>query len=490
MRSNVKRRGQQRHREWTSSFRDRGLRRMGWLLPLLLAIAVAGGAWAEEGEVADVPTAVCTLDGLRLTTSAGEQRIPLPGRCVAAHGDRSLTLVAGGADGAWVVHHSEGEVPWVVAIPTTGAVIDVRLRDGYAMLTEQVDQVRLVDLEQLARAAEARVATAPGETEGTDGADAVVEPHMIRIGTVFAVRGPRVFVGGDGVSDGPVVGDWISVVRRAVPRDLDPTSGRVLVRGQPGYESVIRVVGNDGTQLVAEVGRGDQARIGDEVYAGGALEPTERLTDPRPARPLAQVGIELVPAVSLSDPGVVGLGRAWVSYSFGFPMRVELALRQGVVALPRNGDPVAGGAAEVLASLDLPAFEIGLTAGYQRFENPGGGVLLGHYLRFGYRDGFLIEVRTRFLLPPADFFGGVEGRIVIPMDRLASMTLEGGGGSSVGFALIGVQIHAIGQGGRGSLLLNPGVGFVLNQWEERSGYDHRSTQLAGPAIAMRVEYRP
>jgi len=160
-----------------------------------------------------------------------------------------------------------------------------------------------------------------------------------------------------------------------------------------------------------------------------------------------------------------------------------------MLTVPRDDAARATGAAEVLASLDLPAFELGLTMGWQSFNENTTGLLLGHYLRWGYRDGFLIEVRTRFLLPPADFFGGVEGRMVIPMDRRASMTLAGGGGSSVGFGLIGVQIHAIGQGGRGSLLLNPAVGFLHTQWWSE-GHDGRYHALTGPAVSLRVEYRP
>ncbi len=477
MRPFVHRRGQICQPEWTH--------RLAALSCALILAAAAPAAAADGDGAGPRPGVACGLDGLVVTTADGPVVVPLPGRCASADGDGRRAVVAGGADGAWLVEDGAGAVPRVTPVPSTGVVADVALRDGYLLVTEQVDQVRWVNLEQLLRSvsAAASVDAPPGEG-GPE------EPARTRIGTVVDIRGPRVFVAGDGIEDGPADGDWIAVVRPPVPKEVDPATGRLRERGEPGYESVIRVVGNDGSQLVAEVGRGDRVRLGDRVYTGGALEPTEQLTDPHPIRPLTQVGVELVPAVSLSDPGVVGLGRAWASYSFGFPMRVEIALRQGVLAVPRGGEAVVGGAAEVLASLDLPAFEIGLTGGYQRFENPGGGVLLGHYLRFGYRDGFLVEVRTRFLLPPADFFGGVEGRIVIPMDRLASLTLEGGGGSSVGFALIGVQVHAIGQGGRGSLLINPGVGFVLNQWVERGTFDDRWHELAGPAIAMRVEYRP
>ncbi|MDP7112278.1 MAG: hypothetical protein QGH45_09950, partial [Myxococcota bacterium] len=348
MGSIVKCRGPLCRRQWTVAC-------LGGVLAALLSLGLASSAAAGEGEGGDgaVSSALCTLEGLRVTGETGEQLIPLPGRCVAAHGDGEQTVVAGGADGAWLVDHPAGQAAQVTPIPSMGVVLDVQLRDGYALLTEQVDQVRVVDLEGLVRAAAERAT--PVEVAAGDAADPDdIEPaRRLRVGTVVAVRGPRVFVAGDGIVDGPTFGDWIAVVRPTIPRDVDPATGQLRNRGQPGYESVIRVVGNDGQQLVAEVGRGDRARLGDEVYAGSSLEPTERLADPRPIRPLPAVGVELVPAISLSDPGVVGLGRAWVSYSFRFPMRVEVALRQGVLAVPRDGGPVVGGAAEVLASLDL-----------------------------------------------------------------------------------------------------------------------------------------
>jgi hypothetical protein len=459
------------------------LRCVVWLVVAAFAVA-ALPAYAQAGD-APAPRPRCVEGGLALSSG---QVVPLPGPCLAVHSDGDQTAVAGGEAGAWLVRHGADTAPEILAIPSAGTVTAVRLDGDLLAVSERVDTVRWIDLAYLAAPTAPEIVADRTPPEDGEPATEVEQPRTL-IGHVSVVRGPRVFVVGAGVADAPVSGGRVAVVHAEVPRLVDPASGRVQTRGEAGYESVLTVQGNDGTQLVAELGRGDRAAVGDEVYVGKELVLTESIADPFPSRPLAQVGVELVPGVSLAESGVMGLGRAWVSYSFQFPMRVEIALRQGMLTVPRDDGARATGAAEVLASLDLPAFELGLTMGWQSFNEDTTGLLLGHYLRWGYRDGFLIELRTRFLLPPADFFGGVEGRVVIPMDRRASMTLAGGGGSSVGFGLIGVQLHAIGQGGRGSLLLNPAVGFLHTQWWD-DGPEHRYHALTGPAVSLRVEYRP
>ncbi len=479
---------------------SRHLRPLATTAVLLLMLLPASPSRAQED-------AVTCADGVLLL---GERSIPLPEPCAQIDSADGWTAVATTGGAVFLVDAGGSLHP----VPTGGPVLRVGFVGRMLAVTERVDQVRLVDPMAVAAAASAPLEPAALAVEGADavtsaagGPDASSaatlpssadeEPPAV-VGTVVEVRGPRVFVEGPGVEQGPVPGDWIAVCRDAVARQEDPTTGRVVERGDPGNRSVIRVRGNDGTRLVAELGRGDRARVGDAVTTAPGMEPTEELVTPRAHRDLLMVGTQVIPAVSLADPGVAGFGRVWASYAFRFPMRVEVALRQGMLGVPSTGQTFARGAVDGTVSLDLPGFEIGLSVGWQQFNEQTTGVLLGHYLRWGFRDGFLFEVRTRFLLPPANVLGGIEGRVLIPMDRVASMTLSGGGGSSIGYGLVGVELRARGQGGHGTLLINPAVGFLLTEWWEdveitangETTIDTRYRQLAGPGLSLRVEYRP
>jgi len=73
MHSIVKRRGQDRHREWTPApARSRPGRALA--APLLVGLAMWGVSSAATAEDAAPPAeswAICTLDGLRVTTATG-----------------------------------------------------------------------------------------------------------------------------------------------------------------------------------------------------------------------------------------------------------------------------------------------------------------------------------------------------------------------------------------------------------------------------------
>ncbi len=470
------------------------------VLPVLLLLVPAAGSAAPAAEGPR-----CAEGGLALPGDDGERVVTLPGPCLAVSTDGDRSAVAAGAAGAFVVDHPAGSPPRIRVVATTGRVEGTLLRGDLLALTEALTAVRWVDLRSLEE--EAIPEEPDREAESDDAVAAVV-------GEVVRVRGPRVFVEGLGLADAPGPGGLVRVRNEGRPRQLDPETGRLLDRGIAGYTSVLRVVAKDPTQLVAELGRGDRARVGDAVDRAEGLEPTEELMTPTSSRPALTASVQLTPAVSLEGPGVLGLGRVTVGFIFPIPLRIEAALRQGFVAVPTDGLPGHSGyALEGLATLDLDPFEVGLAVGYQRFRGPTTGLVLGHYIRAGFRDGLCFEVHTRFLLGTDNPFGGVEGRGQIPLGRSAWLSLEGGGGSSIGFGLVGTRIQLRGQGGRGSWSINPAVGFAgtwygksvpwaeycearPDDWdcdpeneEVQQGPVELWNTMVGPAISVTVEAR-
>jgi len=254
---------------------------------------------------------------------------------------------------------------------------------------------------------------------------------------------------------------------------------------------VLPISGNNGQRLLAELGRGDRAEANDEVWFDPEAEPSATLLDPADSRGLVIVFAELGPAVSVTrNKGASMMGRIGASYLFPIPLRIELAVRQAAFAIPAGGGGFAEAAVEGLVSLDFAPFELGLSTGYQSFANSHTGWTIGQYLRAGHRDGLFVELRARFMPLNSDFFGGIEGRQIIPMVPRLSLSLAGGGGSGVGFGHVGVEIHVTGQGRRGTLLLNPALGFQHVQWDTSDEGADRFHALTGPSVVLRVEWRP
>ncbi len=459
-------------------------------LCLLIALAAPRAAGADDA--AEVPWCEGAILFLPRPPEPPAQ-ILLPAQCLQAATEGHRTAIAAGEAGALLVNHLDPDRPTVVLVPTVGNVTGVELRDGALTVMEALSVSRYVVVLDDGSVAAPAIPPEPVQVELPI---AQVPGERVRIGEVERLSGRRAVVRRD--PDGPplLMGSLVAVHRPGIPSAVDPTSGRVR-RGRQGRTRVVPIDSATDQHVVLLLGRGDVVKRGDEVLWGGSIGPaTARIVSPGSWRNQLSFLLELTPGFSLSvwSPGYHVAGRLRAAWALPIPMRLEVGLEHVSLGFVPDGRPFVGGDVQVLAELDLEPFGMGISGGYQSLGLDHTGVTLGGQVRVGFRDGLHVDVRARFLVGANDPFGGVEGRGVIPFTDLVGLSLEGGGGSGQGFARLGLVVHAFGQGGPGTLLVNPGLGLQVMGW---TGLADRSdvwsgTRIShvGPSVTLRIEWRP
>ena len=468
---------------------------MRWLLAA--ALLLGGVAQAEDGVIP--PPNVPWCDGATLLVPRDGEvptEIPLPAPCLQSATDGTRTAVALGEAGAALVEHADPSRPTVVLVPTVGIITGVDFDDGALAVTEAVSVVRSVVVSD---AGEVLVPTAPApepEPVVVDAPLPIVEhpDKRARVGAVARVQGRRAVVARDAGTAAPPDGALVAVVRPS--QQTSVVDGRVRP-GRKGRAHIVEVDAVTDAHLVLLLGRGDVVRRGDVVYWGGNTGArTARIVGPKPWRNQLSFVLEPSPGFSASvwSPGSHVQGRLRVAYALPVPVRFEVGLEHFSLGFVPDGQPFVGGDVQVTAELDLAPFGLGISGGYQSLGLDHTGGTIGGYLRGGFRDGLHMEVRARFVIGGNNAFGGVEGRGVIPFSDSVGLSLEGGGGSRQGFGRIGIVLHPFGQGGPGTLILNPSLGMQIMGWTGLSDrgdpWSGSRVNHVGPAVSVRVEWRP
>jgi len=150
-----------------------------------------------------------------------------------------------------------------------------------------------------------------------------------------------------------------------------------------------------------------------------------------------------------------------------------------------------------LAGYGHPLFEIGLGAGTMRFEEDcwdgssyregfGMGLILSQTVRFGALDGlhaaFINDVLLRDEGSGNEFvWGGMTGRLQVPMRNGAWLVFRGGGGlGGDAWGEAGVKLMVRGEGGRGTLFVTPSIGGAALTFEASVG---------GPMVGLSLDWR-
>lgn len=466
---------------------------------LLLSLTTAAEAQELPAEPAgptdveapsDAPaTPACDGAALLLPGSDEPLRVELPAPCLDVAFTDSVVVVALGTAGAALVDPL-ADPPTPVLLPTLGAVVGVAIEADRILLRESVEVTRSVD------ASGQPLGSALGAPTIPDAPPEPVAPPPPEeaVGTVVALRGRRAVVE---LLPGaaPLLDDQVVTVR--TPTTRTRMVGRVVVPGRSRKDRVVPVdlATDEGGLLL--LGRGDVVRPGDEVVVGGpARRLSRRLIGPTPWRNQLGIDLTLVGGVSANvwSRGGHFMGRARVWYAAPVPVRFEISTEHLPVAAGEGAKPWAGGDLQGLVELDLPFFGVGVSGGYQWLHLNHSGPTVGALVRGGFRDGMHLEVRARFLPGAPNPFGGVEGQGVIPFSQGVGLVLQGGGGSQIGFARIGLRLHVFGQGGPGTLVLAPMVGMSLVGYQVLSDPDQPFSGTAynqvGPSLGLGIELRP
>ena len=469
------------------------------LLAFLLALPSGAGAQEEQPDAAATPM-IPWCDGTALVVPVAWDepvRVPLPARCLQSATDGHRTAVAGGEAGAFLILHADPHAPTVVLVPTVGVITGVDFDDGALAVTEALTVHRMVLVGPEGDILVPSVTPPPPPEPPVVDAElplATPPATRTRIGVVHTVRGRRAIATREEGPAPPPEGTLVAAHRGRTKTSV--VSG-TLRPGRKGSTSVVEVEAVTDDAVILMLGRGDVVRPGAEVLWGGTMgSRTARLAGPTPWRNQLAFVLELAPGLSAStwSPGTHVMGRLRAAWALPIPMRVEVGLEHFSLGFTPDGAVWSGGDVQFTAELDLAPFGIGLSGGYQDLGLSHAGPTVGGYVRGGFRDGLHLELRARFVVGASNNLGGIEGRGVIPFNDLVGLTLEAGGGSDQGYARIGIVVYPFGQGGSGTLILNPSLGMSLMGWtglgDRGDPWSGTTVNHVGPAATVRVEWRP
>lgn len=274
--------------------------------------------------------------------------------------------------------------------------------------------------------------------------------------------------------------------------EMSPPEGDVTRTAVVG-----RVVDVRETSAELEIGFGEVVRVGD-VAATTARGATRVLEAPAHLRSMIVVAGALRLFVPIDALGAGGLGDLSLTWHADIPfsLRARVAPVHGIgISVSRDGRQEAWGlygAAMLEAAFDSQYFAIGLGLGVAQARAPtffgdGGrppGFAIQPVVRGGAIDGFHVEARPLILVVDDAFeFGGFEGEFQIAVHPGAWIRARGAGWiAGSGFADLGVRFALEGNGGDGTVLLTPTIGW--------SGIDVRGRGfLSGPSVGVSLEVR-
>lgn len=252
--------------------------------------------------------------------------------------------------------------------------------------------------------------------------------------------------------------------------------------------------------IEVDIGFGETVRVGDRVRrtAGGT---TARPLDPPEQRRTVSVGGHVGVLIDAAGIGAVAdLELRWRS-DLPFALRARVfpftTLYVGhTTDVPEHGGALVGGGS-VDAMLDTTYFAVGVGIGFGQYTtrlsrtplDPSADQRVGFAvlptLRAGPVDGLSLELTGNILAVVDEFrFGGLDGRVRIPVAPGFWIELRGGGWPS-GLALAegGLRIAAEGNGGPGTIFVTPMVGFA---GIDTGNHGFRSGPIIGIAVEGRV----
>lgn len=252
----------------------------------------------------------------------------------------------------------------------------------------------------------------------------------------------------------------------------------------------------------------DRARVqlglNEDVPSGATAQPTR---DPltrslvAPPRPNGQwhLGLHARPFLALEDLAFGMLSQVEVGYRGEAEWHVRaLAEPLGFTAGKDAG--LGAVSAVAAASYDHWLFEIGAGVGATRVaesQSPGEGPRMAFTImplvRLGALDGLHLDVHNGFVIVEDKFrYGSTTGTIQIPLARPVALQLRGGGGiSGYAFGEVGLRVLAAGNGGEGTVFINPSLGaaFMFGDHDCTATYC-QSKSYGGPMAGLGLEWRP
>ncbi len=496
---------------------------MPWARALLLVCAGSLCAWPAAADVPPAPAAEVAA-------------VAVPAELVL-HRVAGTLLVGATADGKLVTYDiSDPRTPQKRGERDLGGtIVDLRVTDGvvFAVVAEQRVQAFAVaeggKLEAWRPVAVASPnAVAPAAPPARAAASAV-------LGKVATAHGGSVLIELD--SAGTLrPGDHVLIRSQSVETRLNLFSGKEEAAVTNAPVAVLEVRQVQGTRAIAELGRGDNASVGDTV------EVTDRPAS-RSSIFAGRAGYDtwaratLRPMLNFGKVDVASVTELAFGYYWQF-LHLQARVAPLGFSVPHGVDAAN---MQVIVSYSNDLFEFGLGTGYfrhefqtlndydcssngfltgsvasadssggavhpQRFNCAQSGPTVVQHLRLGAIDGLNLRVTDTVTISSGQFrWGYLEGSLDIPLTRELNLYGAGGGTTGLGWGEVGMRTYLRGVGGHGTLILSTGIGGSSLRTSEifggelqtipgRSGanstsYINEQNSVGGLHIAVGLEYR-
>lgn len=385
-----------------------------------------------------------------------------------------------------------------------GQILDLRLGDGVVFAVVGRHEVQAFVLGGAGGLDDYRPILEVGLAGGASATAAAETSAKAVVGRVATVREGRLLIDLDGT--GTVrPGDRLLVrsQQREIRLNLFSNREEEVVSNAP--VAVIEVRQVQGNRALADLGRGEQANIGDSV------EPTLRPANPTPV--LAErVGHDawirgtLRPMFNFGEVNVASLTDLAGGWYYG-PLHLQARLSPLGLSAPQS---VNLANFHILAGYQNDVAEFAVGGGYffNRFQaryegqcDDGGIVALKssdaavgsgavsepprytcrqagpsvvQQLRLGSVDGVNLRLTNSLAIDSGKFrFGYLEGSFDFPVARSINLYVAGGGSAGAQFGEVGTRTYFRGVGGRDTLILTTGIG----------GSSMRTNALFGGTVA-------
>lgn len=474
--------------------------------------APAGGeADAGDSGTTEPSGAPAAQAGLEASISLAEATYP-PGLLPADWEDPStyepavssgpFALVARGYEGLAILARAPDGATRQLALVGQGLDIEgVRWVGDAALARTRRGEALLLDVQDPAFPRVLLLLPAGAREDGNEGiarrsrSDVPLPPERIE-GAVVEVRGGHAVI--DRGSDhglGTGMHMRVESLQPIKVRDMD--SGQTVTRPSGEILAVAEVVEVSAGRAKLALGPGDDARVGDRVVSCGETLTADWATPTRTGGMLTIEGA-IRPFLGVNTLAFGMINDLRVSYRFGVPFKLTLALDPFGLVVGRDGSGLPGHAG-VIGALDADYFGFGFGVGYAWSLAKQTGVSFRQGFRFGAYDGVMFEGSNEFILAlptpegydgptrsEAEFiWGGARGIFRWPTGPRSRMALEGGGAvNGYAFGLLDLYVALAGTGGPGTfwLRVGGGVGWLWDNPAEHSmpsGNDGHADEAAG-----------
>ncbi len=284
------------------------------------------------------------------------------------------------------------------------------------------------------------------------------------------------------------------------------TGGTPASEEQPLAVGLVTAVSEDRVRV--RLGRNE--RVPGDARARPTDAPTTGSTfaPPRVAG-LWEAAFMVRPFLTLDAFGFGAVSDLRVTYRDERGFAVHAAVEPLGLGFADEGTVVAGDGT-ITASYDTRLFELGLGVGVASNDEAQAveraGLSIRQIGRLGARDGVNLEVRNTFLLfeevgyESAFRYGATVATATTPLTPRFALFARGGGGV-IGFAFgeLGLRVLAVGNGDRGSLLIDAALGgAVVRDRDQQCRVEGQgewaweqceTVNLGGPMIGLGMEWR-